>query len=274
MDITRTVISPEKDFIKHVFYFSDDHKSDLFNTIQYLAIAFLPVLIINHLINRLYLEFGTQNDENELKKTSSFKLLVEVLSHLSLTVALLYIINKFITYFPTYSGKEYIELNMIAPVLFMLSATLDESKQQKIRVLLNRFDKAVFDDNTDDSHHSTIKKPHVTISQPISTSIHRRAMPTHQETRSDYVETHQNQMPPQQSLLSTSNQLYGGPTTKLVNAEFGNNTNENSTKENFDVMSDSTLLSSLNTNMGNLMNDSSEPAAANDVLGGSFGSSF
>ena len=77
MDITRTSISPEKDFIKHVFYFSDDHKSDLFNTIQYLAIAFLPVLIINHLINRLYLEFGTQNNENELKKASSFKLLVE-----------------------------------------------------------------------------------------------------------------------------------------------------------------------------------------------------
>jgi hypothetical protein len=274
MDITRTVISPEKDFVKHVFYFSDDHKSDLFNTIQYLVIAFFPVLIINHLINKLYLEFGTQNDENELKKTSSFKLLVEVLSHLSLTVALLYIINKFITYFPTYSGKEYIELNMIAPVLFMLSATLDESKHKKIRVLLNRFDKTVFDDNTDNSHHPTKKKPHVTISQPISTSFAPRTMPTHQESRADYVETRQNQMPPQQSLLSTSNQLYGGPTTKLVNADFGNNPNGNSTKENFDVMSDSTLLSSLNPNMGNLMNNSSEPAAANDVLGGSFGSSF
>jgi len=136
MDITRTVISPEKDFIKHVFYFSDDHKSDLFNTIQYLFIAFFPVLIINRSINKLYLEFGTQNDENELKKTSSLKLLVEVLSHLSLTVVLLYTINKFITYFPTYSGKEYIKLNMIAPVLFMLSTTLDESKHKKIQVLL------------------------------------------------------------------------------------------------------------------------------------------
>jgi hypothetical protein len=276
MDITRTVVAPKKDFIKHVFNFSDEHKSDLFNTIQYLFIAFFPVLIINHLINKLYFEYGTQNNENELKKTSSFKLLVEVLSRLSLTVVLLYIINQIITYFPTYSGKEYTELNMIAPVLFMISATLDESKYKKIQVLLNRFDTVVFDDTADYSHHHTGKKQHVTISQPFSTSLPPRTMPTHQESRADYVDTNQNQnqMPPQQSLLSTSNQLYGGPTTKLVNADFGNNPNGNSTKENFDVMSDSTLLSSLNPNMGNLMNNSSEPAAANDVLGGSFGSSF
>jgi hypothetical protein len=81
--------------------------------------------------------------------------------------------------------------------------------------------------------------------------------------------------------------MYGGPTTNLVNTDFGIKN-----RENFDMMgsgSDMTLISSLSSSSSgqplnkvvpslmpslNSTPQTGEPCAASDFLGGSYGSSF
>lgn len=295
MDISQTMNTPEKDFFQHVFNFNNGHKSQLFNSIQYLLVAFVPILITNHLINKLFSEIGSGDDPRGEHNITSVQLLAEILAQLSLTISLLFIINNFVTYFSTYSGTEYTNLNMVNLVFMLLPMHKSSGGYiiaNKINILLKRFNIAIFGDDTgqirqnksqdrpQNMYQNTQQRPsRVTISQPISNGHH---MPSENTSYSQ----ENNRMPPQESSTGTSNQIYGGPTTNLVNADFGIKN-----RENFDMMcsSDTTLISSLsapssepplNKVMSSLMPSlnstppAGEPCAASDFLGGSYGSSF
>ena len=294
MDISQTMNTPEKDFFQHVFNFNNGHKSQLFNSIQYLLVSFIPILISNHLINKLFSEIGSGDNPKREHDIASVQLLAEILGQLTLTVSLLFIINNFVTYFSTYSGTEYTKLNMINLVFMLLPMHKSSGGfiiANKINILLERFNIAIFGEDTNKIHQNrpqytqqnmyqnTQQRPsHVTISQPISAGAR-----TSSENISYSREN--NRMPPQESSAGTSNQIYGGPTTNMVNTDFGIKNN----RENFDMMgSDTTLISSLSspssdpsTNaMSSLMpslnsaSPTGEPCAASDFLGGSYGSSF
>jgi hypothetical protein len=293
MDVSKTI--PEKDFFTHVFNFNDGGKSVLFNSIQYLILAFIPILIVNHLINKVFSELGS-GDKIDEYHISSIQLLAEIFAQLILSICLVFIINNFVTFFSTYSGTEYTSLNMVNLVFMLLP--VDETVDgyiigNKIRVLIDRFNTIVFEDEVSVHKKGT---PHVTITQPISKHPSQQnnipdyapRQPTqqiHQKQQKQQTQQMQqtHQQPPQQHGTGASNQMYGGPTTKLVNAEFGI---DNSHHENFDLMGgDTTLISALSSLPETISSTfsptlpsnspgSGEPCAANDVLGGSFGSSF
>ena len=294
MDISQTINTPEKDFFQHVFNFNNNHKSQLFNSIQYLFVSFIPILISAHLINKLFSEIGSGDNPKKEHDISSVQLLAEILAQLSLTISLLFIINNFVTYFSTYSGTDYTKINMINLVFMLLPMHKSSGGYiiaNKINILLERFNIAIFGEDTDKIHQNisqdrrqnmyqnTQQRPaHVTISQPISGG-------THSSSENISYSHENNRMPPQESSAGTSNQIYGGPTTNLVNTDFGIKNN----RENFDMMgSDTTLISSLSVpssdpppnTMSSLMpslnsaSPTGEPCAASDFLGGSYGSSF
>lgn len=247
--------APQDGFIKHVFEFGDDSKSEVMNSLQYLAVCFVPVLIAGHIVNKLFKEIGSGNNKVKEEETSSVQLLAEVLIQLCLSIAILFFINRFATYFPTYSGVPFTELNMINLVFMLLPMPISSGGSivgEKLTILLKRFDTVVFGDektvNIKSKNRSKVK-----VSQPISGQM-PRTQPTHQVSRADYTQQHGLQQPPQSAMLGTSNQIYGGPENKLVDAEFGNTGGQ----EGFN----------------NMIAPPMEPAAANGVLGGSFGSAF
>lgn len=298
MDISKTI--PEKDFFTHIFNFNDGGKSALFNSIQYLILAFIPILIVNHLINKLFSEIGSGDKIEEYHNISSIQLLAEIFAQLILSICFLFIVNNFVTFFSTYSGTEYTSLNMVN-LVFMLLPMHEKSGGyiigNKIKILIDRFNTIVFEDEVAKNSHK--KSPsHVTITQPISKHPPQqnsipdyapRQQPQqtyqHQPPQQQPSQSHQQkpQQPPQQHGTGASNQMYGGPQTKLVNAEFGI---DNSHHENFNLMGgDTTSISALpsvpetisavfSPTLPSHSPGSGEPCAANDVLGGSFGSSF
>ena len=43
----------QKDFVKHVFNFDNDTKSELMNIVQYVALALIPVTILNNVVKHV-----------------------------------------------------------------------------------------------------------------------------------------------------------------------------------------------------------------------------
>ena len=247
--------TPQEGFVKHVFDFGDDSKSEVMNSIQYLAVSFIPVLLASHVLNKLFKEVGSGNNNVKTEETSSVQLLAEVLIQLFLSIVILFFINRFATYFPTYSGVPFTELNMINLVFMLLPLPINSGGSiigEKLSVLLKRFDTVVFGQEKQVNNQKKIQS-NVKVSQPISGQM-PRTQPTHQVSRADYTQQHGLQQPPQSALLGTSNQIYGGPENQMVDAEFGNTGGQ----EGFN----------------NMVAPPMEPAAANGVLGGSFGSAF
>jgi hypothetical protein len=258
MDDSNKIKMPKDGFIKHVFDFGDDSKSEVINSIQYLGISFLPVLLANHAMNKIFSEIGTGNNKIKAEDASSVQLLAEVLSQLSISLVLLFFINKFVTYFPTYSGTPFTELNMVNLVFMLLPMPIESGGNnvgKKLQVLIKRFDDVIFGDAQPIKKTNAGQKSNVRVSQPISGQI-PRSQPTHQASRADYVDHHQKQQPVQEPKLGSSNAIYGGPTNNLIDADFGGNPGQ----EGFNNMPVQAAMS--------------EPAAANGVLGGSFGSAF
>ena len=256
MENTTKVTTSEKTFTSHVFNFDDETKNRLMNITQYLAIAFIPLVILNHILTKLFSQFGTENQEIKIEKASSIQLLAEIMLELALSLGIAFYVDKFVTYFTPYSGSDHDELNLVNLVFMAVpfkTYTFGSSMGMKTKELLNRFDELVFGDDEENKKPIVHKKnTNVKVSQPISGRPH--TAPTHAVSRADYVQQHQNQIPPQESLLNSNNNgMYGGPTTPLVNAQMPSNNTEN---------------------FENMMPISMEPAAANGVLGGSFGSSF
>ena len=78
------VKTPQEGFVKHVFDFGDESKSEVMNSIQYLAVSFIPVLLASHVLNKLFKEIGSGNNNVKAEETSSVQLLAEVLIQLFL----------------------------------------------------------------------------------------------------------------------------------------------------------------------------------------------
>jgi hypothetical protein len=255
MEDSNKIKTPEVGFIKHVFDFGDESKSKMMNSIQYLGVSFLPVLLANHAITKLFSEIGTGSNELKIEDTSSLQLLAEVLSQLSISIVLLFIVNKFVTYFPTYSGRPFTELNMVNLVFMLLPMPIESgggNVVKKLKILIKRFDNVVFGDT---ELQKSKQKSKVRVSQPISGQM-PRSQPTHQVSRADYINQHQNQQPVQEPNLGSSNNIYGGPSNPLLNTDFGGNQGQ----EGYDST--------------HLQPAVFEPTAANGVLSSSFGSAF
>jgi len=234
----------KESFFKHVFYFNDKSKSEILNMIQYTFIGIIPVLIVNKLISK----YIPEADETK----SSVEIIAEVVIQVLTMFSSLFFINRFITYFPTYSGSNYPDYNVTGVVLTILMITLSLQTRlgEKVNIL---FERVVELWEGKPAQKDKKKNPKVKVTQPISGQNSMGSMNQNAMNQSLYTDsTSINSLPMNpQSPSSTQqlpnyNNMYQNDNTPLVNA----------------------------ATPGSQEGFINEILPANSVLGGSFGSSW
>lgn len=243
----------KKSFFKYVFNFDNDTKSELLNVLQFTILSIIPVVLLNKGISKYIPEVD--------EKKSSLEIVAEILIQIVVMCLGLFIINRIITYLPTYSGEKYPEHSIIYAILpvLMIILSLQTRLGEKVSVLSDR----VLElwegksSNAKQGGKNNSKQSNVKITQPLSTrgpitsnaAAMQQAMYT-DGTSINVLPTHdmsnsgsQNTLAPQQ--MPNYNNMYEKEDTPLVNAATPGG------QEGFN-----------------------EPMAANSVLGGGFGSSW
>ena len=122
----------KKNFVKHVFNFDDDSKSEILNIIQYSLIALIPVVVLN----KTMAKYIPEADENK----GTLEVVAEVLIQVISMFMGLLVIHRLVTFVPTYSGTKYPEYNIIFIVLSVLMITLSLQTKlgEKVGILFDR----------------------------------------------------------------------------------------------------------------------------------------
>jgi len=238
----------KESFIKHVFYFNDKSKADVLNLTQYSLISIVPIVLLNKLIAKFVPEADDQKGSLEIS--------AEILLQVFVMMFGLFMINRFITYFPTYSGVEYANINVIYIVLavLMITISLQTRLGEKTNILVERITELW--EGTPAKHKKNNKNNknnnnNVKVSQPISGQINMSSQAMNQSAMNQAMYsdgTSINSLPNGGDMqqLPNYNNMHQQDNTPLVNAATPG-------VEGFGG--------------GQIM-------AANEALGGSFGSSW
>ena len=236
----------KKSFLKHVFNFDDDSKNEVLNLIQYALLAIIPILLLNKGISKVIPEA----DEDK----SSLEIVAELIIQTIIIFIGLLVINRIITFIPTYSGVEYPEINIVSIVLvtMMIILSLQTRIGEKANLLIERL-VDLWDGKSEDpkkAKASAAKKKAVATKHATKTAAVTTTAATNQYndgTAIGSLPTAPTSVGQQQ--LPNYNNMYQQNTTPLVGAAPpGGNPEANAGVQ--------------------------EPQAANGVLGGGFGSSW
>jgi len=120
-------------FFSHLFNFEREGKADILNVLQYSSISLIPVIILNKTIQNIIPE---ASDEK-----GSFELSAEVLAQVILMFLGLIFIDRFTTYFKTYSGEEYPKHSVLFFSLgfLMIVLSIQSKLGEKVSILTERF---------------------------------------------------------------------------------------------------------------------------------------
>lgn len=241
LEETSKSISSNMGFFKHVFNFDDNSKSEILNIIQYALIAIIPVVTLNKVMQKYVPEAEEDKGSLELLAEVSIQVIVMFMGIL--------IINRIITYIPTYSGAKYPEFSVTYIILAMLMITLSLQTKlgEKVSILFDRV--AELWGGDEDSNDKKKKKNgkkgqgNVKVSQPIS------------------------QQNPDMGAMNQS--MYNGGTTSISQLP---QMDSGSSGTNYNAMfrNDNNPLVNAATPGGM---EAMAPMAANDALGGGFGGS-
>uniref|UniRef100_A0A6C0AR44 Uncharacterized protein n=1 Tax=viral metagenome TaxID=1070528 RepID=A0A6C0AR44_9ZZZZ len=233
-----------KSFLKHVFNFDDDSKSEIINIIQYALLAIIPIVLLNKSIAK----YVPEADD----KKGSLEITAEILIQIIIMFMGLLLINRLITFVPTYSGAKYPETHIIQIILsvLMITMSLQTKLGEKVGILVDRIVE-LWDGKTDKKKKNG-KNGTVKVSQPISGQTTSMPITGGQPSYTD-----------------------GTAISALPNYDQSSSTTEVQQSPNFNAMfrQDTTPLVGAATPGG--MDSYQEPMAANSVLGGSaFGSAW
>ena len=230
-------ISPSG-FFYYVFNFDSDNKAVLFNMLQYLIIALIPVIIL--------LKFVKEYIPEDNDKKDNLELLFEIILQLGILFIAIFFIDKITRYFPTYSKVPYSKFNEISFIIptLILIITMQTKLGAKINIIYNRV-----------MELWSGKSPHVGVTNHGNAKINQ-TIPTpgiHQVSRADTLDNtlmapRANQMPAQNNISMIDS---------LPN-----------------MMNNGGGINYQGQAMQNAFMESMEPMAANGALGGAFGSSF
>lgn len=252
----------KKGFFKHVFNFDEKTKSEVLNIVQYSLLAVIPIIILNKISQKYVPE---ANEEN-----GSFEILAEVIGQILLLFLGIFLINRIITYVPTYSGESYPDFNVIYIILavLMIVLSLQTKLGEKVNLLSERvielWDGQMNDKGNRKKSNGQISS--VRISQPIS-GQHKESFQMPSQMPS--------QMPPGQMPGQMQGQMPKmkdtGNTTSIDQLPSMPNIKEQKPDFNSMYRNDSNPLQGASFPPPG-MNDG--PMAANDAVGSAFGSSF
>jgi hypothetical protein len=234
-----TKLSPSG-FFNYVFNFDSDNKAILLNMFQYIVIALIPVIVVLKLIK----EYIPEDDD----KKESIELIIEIVIQIGVLFVAMYLIDKIIRYFPTYSNVPYTKFNEISFIIptLVLIMTMQTKLGAKINIL---YDRVLEMWNGKNQSKGGNNQGNIRVSQPI-------VMPgSHQVSRADTLDNtimsqRANQLPAQNNIS-----LIDSLPNMMNNGGGGGNNMQSQA-------------------MQNAFMDSMEPMAANGALGGAFGSSF
>jgi len=119
-------------FINYMFSLSDGEKIELVNTLQYIILAIIPILLSIKLINNYIPRFDN--------KKSTAELAVELVVQLGVLFTLFFFIHKLILFVPTYTKQDYPTIQflpMVLPLMFVLFS-LDKNFGEKAHLLIDR----------------------------------------------------------------------------------------------------------------------------------------
>lgn len=228
-------------FFKHVFNFEDESKSEILNIIQYSLIAIIPIVILNKAMQK----FVPEADEEK----GSLELLAEVIIQIIVMFLGILIINRIITFIPTYSGTKYVDFNVTYIVLAVLLITLSLQTKlgEKVSILVDRV-MDLWDGNKDNKKKKKgTSSGNVKVTQPISQPPSTSGAIT-QSLYSDSTPISQLPSDQQQQQMPDYNAMFRNDSNPLIGAA-----SPGGALEQYQ-------------NMG--------PVAANEALGGAFGSNF
>ena len=149
-------------FIKHVFNFNEESKSDILNIIQYAVLALIPVVILNKAMQK----YVPEADEEK----SSAMVLLEILAQIIVMFLGILLIHRIITFVPTYSGEKYAGFNVTNIILAMLVIILSLQTKlgEKVSILVDRLVELWEGPKQETNVKNKGKKGNMKVSQPIS----------------------------------------------------------------------------------------------------------
>jgi hypothetical protein len=222
-------------FFTYVFNFDEDNKAGMFNMIQYTLLAIVPVIVLLKLVKH----YIPEDDDSK----PSLEILVEVIFQLIIIFLAIWFIDRMVRFIPTYSGVCYYkfnETNFIIPILIVL-ITMQTKLGAKINLLLDRINEIWSGNTTNSTSQKSNQNSQIKVRQPLAGSI-----PQHHPSQADSL-----------------NNQYVSPISNNI------------------LPSNTTLISDLpqmnqqqQANVQNQIIDPSPLMAANEALGGIFGSSF
>lgn len=234
-DLTKST-NGKPGFFKHVFNFNEDSKSEMSNIVQYAALAVIPIVIMNKLMQN----YVPEADDSK----GNVEILAEIVGQIIGMFIGILIIHRMITFIPTHSGEKYSDFsvtNIILAVLVII-LSLQTKLGEKVSIIVDRI--VELWEGPKDTKRKNGKKGqgNVKVSQPISQQP-QNAMNQSLNSMGSSMGTTSISSLPQQSSPDFNN-MYQQDNTPLVGAA--------------------------TPSMDNFANN--EPMAAND--GGGFASAF
>ena len=235
LDELSKATSGKPGFFKHVFNFNDDSKSEMMNIVQYAVLALIPVIIMNKAMQKLVPEAEEEKGSPEL--------LAEIVGQVIVMFLGILIIHRIITFIPTYSGEKYVDFSVTSIILAMLVIILSLQTKlgEKVSIIVDRIMEVW--EGPKDKKKGKKGQGNVKVSQPISQNQPMTSSSMGQSMGSTSISS----LPPQQK--ESSQQL----------PDYNNMYQQDSTP----------LVGAASPGM-----ESFGPMAANDALGGAFGSAF
>ena len=240
MDPTIQESSNKSGFFKSFFTLTKEEKAESLNFLQYTILAIIPIVVLVRMNQLIW----PAADE----KKGSIELLAEVLGEVLFTGVVVFIVYRLIDFIPTYSGVPLKGINMLSIVtVFMLTLPWYDTTSNlgtKVKYLHTRIDErlpAFFG-----IEKNKTKKTESTNNNGNNGGL-QIAQPTHESSRADYLGAHDR--------LST-----------------GDGQQQN--YPSFDKMYQQNPPSIQQSAPQEMMQNRMEPSAANESLGGAFGSAF
>jgi hypothetical protein len=240
-------------FFNYVFKFDDDSKSEILNILQYAFLSLIPVVILNK-------SMQTYVPEADDKK-GSLELSAEIIIQTIVMFLGLLLINRIVTYVPTYSGVDYPEFSIHYIILAILMITL--SLQTKIGEKVSILSERVYElwNGKSDKKKTTGKQGSnsVKVSQPISGQQQQYSQQQMQMSSQAPIDRSASM-----SMSTSINSLPSTTDQALMSPE---------QLPNYNNMYQNTSTPLINAASPGVQENFMEPMAANSVLGGNgFGS--
>jgi hypothetical protein len=242
-----------KNFFKHVFSFNEETKADILNVIQYALLAIVPIVILNKSMQKFVPEV--------VQEKGSLEILLEVILQIVSMFVGLVMIDRIITYFPTYSGIKYKDFSVLYIVLAILLITLSLQTKlgEKVSILVNRLSELWEGTTDEDKKKKKEKMSNIKVTQPISQN--NSLMSPLSPIPSSISQNAYNQSMMSQSMYTDGTSIHSLPSD-------GGSGTGSAKQQNFDAMyrKDTNPLLNASTPGEGSMN---EPMPANAALGNS-----